>query len=70
MRYIFFLFIMINYYYLGYFPKGAFKKQVKYLNGFYLGENEETKEDFIYLTEKEMASFIEAASEKIQDILN
>ncbi len=44
--------------YLEYFPKGAFTKQVKYIKEFYLGENNETKENFIYLTENEMNDFV------------
>lgn len=53
--------------YLDYFPQGAFEKQVKYINEFYLGENEETKDNFIYLTEKEMDNFIEDATITIDD---
>lgn len=45
--------------YLDYFPKGAFTKQVKYIKEFYLGENNETKENFVYLTEEEMDKFID-----------
>lgn len=55
--------------YLEYFPKGAFERQVKYITDFYLGENEETKDNFIYLKEEEMDSFIKFASEKIINIL-
>lgn len=55
--------------YLDYFPKGAFELQVKYITEFYLGENEETKENFIYLTEEEMDNFIEEATEEIASIL-
>lgn len=55
--------------YLEYFPKGAFKRQVKYITDFYLGENEETKDNFIYLKEEEMDNFIKFASEKIINIL-
>lgn len=55
--------------YLDYFPKGAFELQVKYITQFYLGENEETKENFIYLTEEEMDKFIEEATEEIASIL-
>ncbi len=52
--------------YLDYFPDGAFEKQVKYITSFYLEENNQTKENFIYLTEKEMNRFIEDATEKIR----
>jgi len=45
--------------YLEYFPKGALMKQVNYITEYYLGENEETKENFIYLNEEEMDNFIE-----------
>lgn len=45
--------------YLDYFPKGAFERQVKYIVEFYLGENNQTKENFMYLTEKEMDRFVE-----------
>lgn len=55
--------------YLDYFPKGAFTKQLKYITAYYLGENEETKENFIYLTEDEMNKFIEDTSRKIDGIL-
>jgi hypothetical protein len=55
--------------YLDYFPKGAFEKQVKYITEFYLGENQETKENFIYLTEEEMDNFIKSATDKISGIL-
>ncbi|WP_017413807.1 zinc dependent phospholipase C family protein [Clostridium tunisiense] len=55
--------------YLDYFPKGAFELQVKYITQFYLGENEETKENFIYITEEEMDKFIEEATEEIASIL-
>lgn len=55
--------------YLDYFPKGAFTKQVKYITQYYLGKNEETKENFIYLTEAEMDKFIEDTSKKIDEVL-
>lgn len=51
--------------YLDYFPKNAFELQVKYITTYYLGENEETKENFIYLNEKEMDDFILNTSESI-----
>ena len=51
--------------YLDYFPKNAFEMQVKYIKEYYLGENEETKENFIYLNEKEMDDFILNTSETI-----
>ncbi|HCQ91189.1 MAG TPA: hypothetical protein DIU45_17610 [Clostridium sp.] len=51
--------------YLEYFPKGAFTKQVKYIKEFYLGENNETKENFIYLTENEMNDFVVKCSQYI-----
>jgi hypothetical protein len=56
--------------YLDYFPKGAFTKQVKYITEFYLGENEETKDNFIYLTEEEMERFINTALKEIENRLN
>ena len=56
--------------YLDYFPKGAFTKQVKYITEFYLGENEETKDNFIYLTEEEMEAFINTALKEIENRLN
>lgn len=55
--------------YLDYFPKGAFEKKVKYIIEFYLGENDETKDNFIYLTEKEMDKFIVSATKNIDDAL-
>jgi hypothetical protein len=51
--------------YLDYFPQGAFIRQVKYITGFYLGENNETKENFTFLTEEEMDKFIDSATFKI-----
>ncbi|MFR1708393.1 MAG: zinc dependent phospholipase C family protein [Clostridium sp.] len=51
--------------YLDYFPEGALLKQVNYITKYYLGENEETKEKFIYLNEKEMDDFIENTYENI-----
>ena len=44
--------------YLDYFPSGAFTRQVKYIKDYYLGVNEETKDNFIYLTKKDMDEFI------------
>ena len=44
--------------YLDYFPVNAFNIQVKYITDYYLGENEETIENFIYLNENEMDSFV------------
>ena len=55
--------------YLDYFPKDAFKKQVKYITEFYLGENNQTKENFIYLTEEEMDKFVEDTIKKIVEEL-
>lgn len=55
--------------YLDYFPKGAFEKQVKYITEFYLGENNETKDNFIYLNEEEMDDFIESATTVIDELL-
>jgi hypothetical protein len=55
--------------YLDYFPKGAFEKQVKYITEFYLGENNETKDNFIYLNEEEMDDFIENATSVIDELL-
>jgi hypothetical protein len=56
--------------YLDYFPRGALEKQVKYINEFYLGENKETKDNFIYLSEVEMDNFIYSATEVIDNLLN
>ena len=55
--------------YLDYFPKGALTKQVNYITEYYLGENEETKENFIYLKEEEMDNFIDETSRIILDNL-
>lgn len=55
--------------YLDYFPAGAFEKQVKYITDFYLGENNETKDKFIYLNEEEMDDFIERATKVIDEML-
>jgi len=55
--------------YIDYFPKGALMKQVKYITEYYLGDNKETKENFIYLNEKEMDKFIDETSKKIISIL-
>lgn len=55
--------------YLDYFPKGAFERQVKYITEFYLGENNETKDNFIYLTEEEMDNFISSATKSIDNTL-
>jgi hypothetical protein len=51
--------------YLDYFPVNAFKTQVKYITDYYLGENEETKENFIYLSENEMDNFVLNATQTI-----
>lgn len=56
--------------YLDYFPKGAFTRQVKYIRDYYLGENEETKDNFIYLTKKDMDRFIEEATKVIEERLS
>lgn len=55
--------------YLEYFPKGSFERQVKYITEFYLGQNDETKEGFIYLTEEEMDQFVSRTTEKIKNQL-
>lgn len=55
--------------YIDYFPKGALMKQVNYITEYYLGDNEETKENFIYLNEEEMDKFIDDTSKKINSIL-
>ena len=49
--------------YLDYFPENAFNIQVKYITDYYLGENEETKESFIYVTENEMDTFVITATQ-------
>lgn len=56
--------------YLDYFPQGAFERQVKYITEFYLGENNETKDNFVYLSEEEMANFIEKATKVIDELLS
>ncbi|MBZ9637348.1 zinc dependent phospholipase C family protein [Clostridium sp. FP1] len=56
--------------YLDYFPHSAFEKKVKYITEFYLGENNETKDNFIYLTEKEMDNFIYSTTNVIDDLLS
>lgn len=56
--------------YLDYFPKGAFTRQVKYIRDYYLGENEETKDNFRYLTKKDMDRFIEEATKVIEERLS
>ncbi len=56
--------------YLDYFPQGAFERQAKYITEFYLGENNETKDNFIYLTEEEMDNFISSATKTIEDLLS
>jgi len=55
--------------YIDYFPKGALMKQIKYITEYYLGDNEETKENFIYLNEEEMDKFIDDTSKKINSTL-
>lgn len=52
--------------YLDYFPPKAFQRQVRYITGFYLGENEQTKNGFVYLTKWEMDDFITAATEVVR----
>lgn len=54
--------------YLDYYPPKAFERQVKYITDYYMGENEETKENFIYLTEKEMDGFVCSTVEKIDKV--
>lgn len=56
--------------YLDYFPAGAFERQVNYITGFYLGENEETKDNFVFLTEKEMDKFVSDATKIIDHRLS
>jgi len=56
--------------YIDYFPKGALMKQVKYITEYYLGDNEETKENFIYLNEEEMDKFIDDTSKKLASVQN
>lgn len=56
--------------YLDYFPPGAFTRQVKYITGFYLGENEETKDNFVFLTEEEMDKFVSETTEIIDNRLD
>ena len=48
---------------------GAFETQVKYIIEFYLGENNQTKDNFIYLTEEEMDNFIYRVAKIIDNIL-
>lgn len=56
--------------YLDYFPKGAFEEKVKYITEFYLGENDETKDNFIYLTAKEMDNFVYSSTKVIDNLLS
>ncbi len=51
--------------YLDYFPKGAFTRQVDYITRFYLGENKQTQENFIYLSKQEMNHFIDDAVREV-----
>ncbi|MDF2673227.1 MAG: hypothetical protein K0R09_1492 [Clostridiales bacterium] len=51
--------------YLDYFPPKAFEVKVDYIKNYYLGENEETKDGFIYLNEEEMDRFVDKASSNI-----
>jgi hypothetical protein len=55
--------------YLDYFPQGAFERQMKYITDFYLGENNETKDNFIYLSEEEMNDFIQRTTKVIDELL-
>jgi hypothetical protein len=55
--------------YLDYFPPKAFEAKVKFITDYYLGENEETKDNFIYLNEEEMNKFVDSAANNISDIL-
>lgn len=55
--------------YLDYFPLKAFEVKVEYIKNYYLGKNEETKDNFIYLNEEEMDMFVNKASENIIDKL-
>lgn len=51
------------------FKVGALERQVKYIIEFYLGENTQTKDNFIYLTEEEMDDFIYNATKIIDQLL-
>lgn len=51
--------------YLDYFPVKAFEIKTQYIRDYYLGENEVTKDNFIYLTEEEMDRFVDKASSNI-----
>ena len=51
--------------YLDYFPVNAFTIQVKYITDYYLGENEETIKNFIYLNQNEMDTFVVNATQTI-----
>jgi hypothetical protein len=53
--------------YLDYFPPRSFEMKVKYISDYYLGINEETKDNFIYLTEEEMDRFVDNSAETIID---
>lgn len=55
--------------YLDYFPPKAFEVKVGYIKDYYIGNNEETKDNFIYLNEKEMDMFVNKASANIMDKL-
>lgn len=56
--------------YLDYFPSRAFEFKVRYIKDYYLGENKETKENFIYLSKEEMDGFVDSASVYIIDKLS
>lgn len=56
--------------YLDYFPPRAFEEKVRYIRDYYLGVNEETRENFIYLTEEEMDRFVNDATETIINMIS
>ena len=55
--------------YLDYYPKGAVQRQVNFITNFYQNPTETLDREYVYLSEKEMNSFINEAVEKIKDDL-
>jgi hypothetical protein len=55
--------------YLDYFPPGAFTQRFQFIREMYLGNYMNAKEDFIYLSKKEMDEFVEKATGNIRRVL-
>jgi hypothetical protein len=55
---------------LDYFPCGAFTNRFEYIRNMYLGNIENVKRDFIYLSKSEMNEFVDKASFNIMRILD